>query len=603
MVHADDPTDDPRLSYPTLYRNVRPDVHYVGDEACAECHPTQAETYRRHPMGRSLAPMAARAGEGRYDPAVKDPFEAGGFQFSIERAGDHVFHKEVRRDPQGKTITEQQSDIDFEVGSGEHGHSYLINREGYVFESPVTWFTQKNRWDLSPGYTADMHTDRQIQPGCLFCHCNKAEPVPHTVNRYRLPLFQGCTIGCERCHGPGALHVARREAATAIEGRDDTIVNPRHLEPALRESVCQQCHLNGEARITRRNRQPFDFRPGLPLYLFWSIYVARPGFHDETKSVGHVSQMFDSRCYQASSGKLGCISCHDPHFLPEPKEKAAYYRARCLSCHEQAGCSLPAARRQEKQNDCTACHMPRFGSSDIAHTAFTDHRVLRRLTPAGKGSDAQQIGPGEAPIVHFHQALLDLPPGEAARDLGVALVELARTKYLGAQGMLAAQALPLLESAVQTWPDDVAAAEARGFALWLTGQKQEALAAYEGVLTRIPQREVSLLDAGHFSALLGRNDEAVSYMRRVIKVDPWPARYHQFLGTLLASGQQWPEALEESKRALELNPANLEARRLLIVCHLRNGANDKARREFDKLMALDPPEPEKIRRWFDEQIR
>ena len=92
-------------------------------------------------------------------------------------------------------------------------------------------------------------------------------------------------------------------------------------------------------------------------------------------------------------------------------------------------------------------------------------------------------------------------------------------------------------------------------------------------------------------------------MRRLIKVDPWPARYHQFLGALLASGQQWPEALEESKRALERNPANLEARRLLIACHLRSGAKDKARQEFDKLMALDPPEPEKMRRWFDEQAR
>src|SRR5262245_58160657 len=29
---------DPRLSYATPYRNVRPDVAYVGDEACAGCH-------------------------------------------------------------------------------------------------------------------------------------------------------------------------------------------------------------------------------------------------------------------------------------------------------------------------------------------------------------------------------------------------------------------------------------------------------------------------------------------------------------------------------------------------------------------------------------
>src|SRR5436853_4528800 len=52
---------DPRLTFATPYRNVHPDVKYVGDAECAACHPTQAETYREHPMGRCLATVAARA--------------------------------------------------------------------------------------------------------------------------------------------------------------------------------------------------------------------------------------------------------------------------------------------------------------------------------------------------------------------------------------------------------------------------------------------------------------------------------------------------------------------------------------------------------------
>src|SRR5262249_38128802 len=39
------------------YRNTRAGVEYVGDAACARCHTEIAETYRRHPMGRSLAPI------------------------------------------------------------------------------------------------------------------------------------------------------------------------------------------------------------------------------------------------------------------------------------------------------------------------------------------------------------------------------------------------------------------------------------------------------------------------------------------------------------------------------------------------------------------
>ena len=51
-----DVSDDPRVTYPTPYRNVRPEVHYVGDAECAACHQGRGESYHRHPMGRSLAP-------------------------------------------------------------------------------------------------------------------------------------------------------------------------------------------------------------------------------------------------------------------------------------------------------------------------------------------------------------------------------------------------------------------------------------------------------------------------------------------------------------------------------------------------------------------
>ena len=46
---------DPRLTFATPYRNVRPDVKYVGDETCAACHATESTSFRRHPMGRSAA--------------------------------------------------------------------------------------------------------------------------------------------------------------------------------------------------------------------------------------------------------------------------------------------------------------------------------------------------------------------------------------------------------------------------------------------------------------------------------------------------------------------------------------------------------------------
>src|SRR6516162_5739999 len=41
------------------YENTRPEVKYVGDATCVRCHVDIAETYRQHPMGRSLAPVGA----------------------------------------------------------------------------------------------------------------------------------------------------------------------------------------------------------------------------------------------------------------------------------------------------------------------------------------------------------------------------------------------------------------------------------------------------------------------------------------------------------------------------------------------------------------
>ena len=56
-----------------------------------------------------------------------------------------------------------------------------------------------------------------FDPKCLFCHCNAVEPVADTLNRYRPPLFRGHAIGCERCHGPGELHVGDGSGETIVK--------------------------------------------------------------------------------------------------------------------------------------------------------------------------------------------------------------------------------------------------------------------------------------------------------------------------------------------------------------------------------------------------
>jgi hypothetical protein len=577
------------------FLNVRPGVPYVGDAACAGCHRDQAETYSRHPMGRSFAAVDAR------DPAGSSPpFEKLGFRFSAERRPEGVVHRAERLDDRGRPVVASEVAVRYVLGSGTRGRSYLFERGDHLFQSPLSWFTQVGRWDLSPGFEAFYPPEAPVEVGCLFCHVNRAEAVAHTRNRYRPPVFDGLAIGCERCHGPGGLHVEARGRGDAVsEPADVTIVNPRYLPPLLREGVCQQCHLQGEKRLVRPGRGPFDFCAGLPLHLFWSVFVRGPEGADERKAVGHVEQMYQSRCFRAGGGRLGCASCHDPHRQPAPAERVDYYRGRCLKCHADKPCALPAdARRGQSADDnCVQCHMPRFESSNIAHTAVTDHRVPRR--PQARPAPP---GPGDPSLVNFFQGDLDPEDTGAARDLGVALVQLARQPGPAHAAMLW-QAVPLLEKAVQTSPEDAEAWEAHGLALAMRGRDREALAAWENALKWAPEREVTLGLAAQALEKQGRPKEALAYARRLVDVNPWNDRARVKLAGLLGGQGDWPAALRECEAAVAVNPAGVEARRELIICCLRTGDRPRAEEQLTILLRLRPHEQERLRSWFAEQGR
>ncbi len=597
---------DPRLTFATPYHNVRPEVAYVGDDTCAQCHPDQATTYRQHPMGRSFAPVARAPVIERFDATAHNPFEAFGLHFQAQRRDSSLMHTQTLRGFQGQKLAESETEVHYAIGSGTRGRSYFTSREGYLFQTPLSWFSQKGIWDSSPGFNPRMLGGRPIPVDCVFCHTNHADWVEHTINHFRPPIFRGYAIGCERCHGPGTLHVQRRERGEVVAGLDDTIVNPSRLEPLLRESVCQQCHLEGAVRVLRRGRGPFDYRPGLPFHLFWSVLVEPPEFSATHHAVSHVEQMQESRCYLGSKGQLGCISCHEPHRAPAAEEKAEFFRTRCLTCHEERGCRFPLAQRRAQQppDNCIACHMPRFDSSDIAHTAVTDHRVPRRTDPAGASkAPTRRPLPGELPLVHFYRNLLGPQNKEADRDLALALVEKARQTSPPIR-QFGPVVLPWLEAAVQTWPDDVRALGDKGYALWLQGRAREALAVFEKTLALAPQREITLIDAATLATQLEDRDAAVAYFRRLVAINPWAPLYRYELAKLLAQREDWPGALEQCQTELRLYPAHPEARVFLVTCYLRTGKREQAQAEFEKVLAASPPSEEPTwRRWLAEQVR
>jgi tetratricopeptide (TPR) repeat protein len=591
----------------TPYRNARPGVEYVGDAVCARCHREIAETYRSHPMGRSLAPIGGAAEGSRIGDDVGLPFESKGVQYNIARREGRLIHKATWRGTDGGVLGEIEAEVRYALGSGTRGITYLIEREGSLFQSPIAWFAHQGRWDISPGYrefTSHPNFDRAVQPGCLFCHANQFRPVPGTLNRYEVPIFQGHAIGCERCHGPGALHVNRNGPSAET---DLTIVNPANLTPVLRDSVCQQCHLQGEYHFTRAGREPLDFRPGLPLHRFWAFYFKKKGNRDEFESVGHVEQMESSRCFRASQGQLGCISCHDPHRLPAAATRTAYYRERCLACHEQRGCALPEIERRARGQgeDCVACHMPRLAITNIPHTAATDHHIPRGGKPGSVAEAPWDAAgrPAEIPLVDYHWGLMsEEERRDSARDLGVALSWAARTMNAPQPAKVAAtQALPLLEAAVRDRPDDLVARESLGHAYRFLNQPEDALRTFEEVLRIEPDRELTLRSTGILLAGLQRPERACRVFQEAIAVNPWSSGHREALAQVCYQAGDWSGAVAACQAAIRLNPDLFAARSLLIQSFLRSHQPEKADAEFRTLLRLYPASREVWQQWYESQ--
>jgi hypothetical protein len=600
------PPDDPRLTYDGPFQNVRPDVAYVGSTRCADCHEREASSYARHPMGRSILPIARIADSQRYDTSVNNPFDALDTQFLVTKQDGRVFHRQIGRDEKGAAVYEADMPVDYVIGSGSRGYSYLLDREGYVLQSPVSWFSQKGIWDKSPGFANSVRAGRPVIPSCLFCHANRARPIDGYVNRYEQPVFEGTAIGCERCHGPGSRHVQDPGSRNAA-GIDPTIVNPRHLSFELRAAVCEQCHLEGEARVPRRGRDLYDFRPGLPLQGFWSVFVQAADPEEPRKAVNHVEQMYMSACFAHSvddpatgQRKLGCTSCHDPHVHVAGPERTPYYRQACLKCHEQRGCSVPETTRRKTVPDdsCIACHMPRYRPTDVAHVASTDHRILRRPENVAHSDRAN----AELKFVPFHADAGRPDPAERDREMGIAIADYLFplvTRGQPVSDRVGRQAIRLLEKAIQNDTSDIMALERRASLLALFDRPEDAAEAYEELLARHPNRELALLGAGMVAQYQRQWDKALAYFRHAVVENPWEPNYRAVLTQLLVRNREWDEALSQAREWLRIDPASIDARAMVARCLGEKGDKAAAREEFDRIEQLRPPNLQDLRKQFN----
>ena len=507
----------------------RNQVAYVGNTACATCHSSIYDSYSRHPMALTSGQVNQIVIESSFRHAPSSII------YRIYQKGTKTFFSYERP---GDSTTNGKQELDFFVGSGTRGRSYLFSIDGFLYQAPISYYAQKNRWDISPGYESyrEMPT-RPIEPSCLYCHTSQVQPIGGTQNRYSSPPFAHAAVSCERCHGPGGEHVKGRGA----------MVNPAKLSPDRRDSVCAQCHLIGEARIQQPGRSLDMFRPGDLLSDYVSHFVYEDNNKKGLRAVSHVEAIGQSVCKRLSEGRMSCFSCHNPHSVPSPAQKAAYFREKCLACHQQRPTNKQS-QHYSKNFDCASCHMPKISSRDVSHTAVTDHRILRKPLELVTQS---KPGPG---LIQFGAKEND------PRGLGLAYAE--RALETGDE-FSRSEALRLLTRVLPLYPHDAEVLMHLGYIHHIRGELDQSAVLYDAALRADPQRLAAAIDRGAIYAQRGQVDRAILLWRGALERNPGSSEAGLNLAiSLCARGDRRP-AREALRRVLRFNPDLGLAKQLL----------------------------------------
>lgn len=326
---------------------------FAGSSACGGCHGDQVGV---HPSAMVRAGTLA-ADSHFITPGIRVPFQSHPLTYYLTAGAAG-----------GLTLTTSGAHaapqkLDWVMGDGVLGRTFLYQADGRWFQSEVTYYTTDHALDVTTGLSHDpqnnLSTLGQVLTADETRRCFGCHTVHATTTAGFNPLHAEAGLGCEACHGPGQAHVtAARTTATQAPALRATIFNPAKLSPADSIDFCGSCHRT-----------------------FSDAVIAMGGATSAAAARFQPYRLEESRCWRATEDeRLACVACHNPHETLN-RNPAAYDR-KCISCHQ----AVPAGSHADHlaavcpkgRSQCTTCHMPKVKVPSM-HGNFTDHdiRIVR----------------------------------------------------------------------------------------------------------------------------------------------------------------------------------------------------------------------------------
>lgn len=578
------------------FLNWSPDAEYVGRDTCGECHQAQHETFIRSQMGRSWKHARLSLSDADWDGLAPLYSEYDDLYYLPFARAENLFVREYRI-VDGDTVHNRVEQIDFIVGSGHHTNSHIYEENGYLYQIPVTWYAQDEKWGLAPKFQKAANNyrfERVITDECMACHNGQPEFVAGSENRFEA-VPSG--IGCEKCHGPGSIHVERIRAGEVVDvatGYDPSIVNPAKLSPEREMDVCARCHMQG-ASVFREGETPLDWRPGKPLASHENVFWPRqPDSTEHFIMASHPDRLWMSECYlstweeDSAFEKMTCLTCHDPHLPIEEQRRTSSSSAVCQSCHAGAdlagpttpGCTEPTVIAGTAEATCIDCHMPESYTTDIPNVRVTDH-YIRIPDPPTDPLTPDEVESARR-LVRMASLVVDAPT-----DLDVANGFLTYYEQVtNRPGMLDSARVRLAEARRAGDEQGLVTSTIR---LWYLQGEYGSIRRYvtSGEFED-PSDAWTYYRIGEAYSNEARHAEAVTWLERAVDLGPDHLRFLDKLGISLTQSGRLAEALRVYDRLLSLNPRFEAGWNNRGFARLAGGDLEAAEEDFRTALSLNP---------------